>query len=183
MKKSRKNKTFKAYEKILRDDKDFDYSYLLILERKKLQRMYDYFENSKISLENPRVASEISICLRLIDIIMEEDPVSLEYQRRISESSSSNYTTTKLSDGTYRLDLNSDNEEVVTVFPRYVNSRNESRFNPKIPLTMAMLEKSLNPGSPHNSRMVEWQKDNLRRIKAVHLYNKIRAYKIFNWWD
>ena len=39
----KKNKTFKAYEKILREDHDWDSSYLLTLEKKKLERMYDYF--------------------------------------------------------------------------------------------------------------------------------------------
>ena len=57
----KKNKTFKAYEKILRNDRDWEYNYLLSLEKKKLERMYDYFSNSNISESDARSAKEIAL--------------------------------------------------------------------------------------------------------------------------
>lgn len=42
----KKNKKFKQYEKLLRKDGDFDYGYLLVLERFKLKRMIKSFEEA-----------------------------------------------------------------------------------------------------------------------------------------
>ena len=43
MKNRRKHKTIKAYEKVLKQDKDWDFAYLYELERSKLKRMFNYF--------------------------------------------------------------------------------------------------------------------------------------------
>ena len=34
-----------AYKRLLADDHDWDYAYLIALEKKKLQRMHDYIEH------------------------------------------------------------------------------------------------------------------------------------------
>ena len=58
-----------AYKRLLANDHDWDYGYLIALEKKKLQRMYDYikceghFENKEV------VVRELAICIRLIDLM------------------------------------------------------------------------------------------------------------------
>ena len=47
----------------------YDYSYLLMLEKVKLNEMYHYFKNSDISYEDPRIAKDIKLAISLLDII------------------------------------------------------------------------------------------------------------------
>ena len=76
----KKNKKFKQYEKLLRKDEDFDFGFLLELERFKLKRMVKSFEEAS----HPHVGIEYTIrdlkmCVKLLDIIMEDDAVSKMY--------------------------------------------------------------------------------------------------------
>ena len=178
----KRNKTIKSYEKILRKDVDWDYGSLLVLERHKLKRMFNYFSNSHITDEDKVIAKEISLCIRLLDIVMEEDWASKDFLRRISESTKYN-TTEKLPDGTYRLKI--EDTEVV-VYPRYVNFRNESRFcEGRKHLIQEVIDKINAPGNDINRalQLIELHKESLRQRKALHLYHKIRDYKMFKWWD
>ena len=45
MRRKGRNKTFKAFSKILKDDQEWGYEYMLIIERKKLQLMAPYYED------------------------------------------------------------------------------------------------------------------------------------------
>lgn len=146
----KKNKTFKAYEKILRNDHDWDYMYLLRLEKKKLTRMFNCFSNSS---QDTKESRDISLCLRLIDIILEEDPVSRKFYQSVVQS----------------------DENTTLHFPAYVNYQNENRFfNGGTRPIKEYIER--------NSRKPVFQLDELRKTKAMFLYNKIRAYKMFSWW-
>ena len=58
-----------------------------------------------------------------------------------------------------------------TKFPVHVNTRNYKRFVP-----LADLEKL-------NLSIYQTWLSSLRQIKAMHLYNKIRAYNMSSWWD
>ena len=51
MKKKRRN-PIHAYKHLLAKDYDWDYGYLIALEKKKLQRMHDYFKISDIAEDN-----------------------------------------------------------------------------------------------------------------------------------
>lgn len=51
---------------------DWDYEYLLALEKAKLENMRDYFATSKIAVGNEREAERIALCVRLLDIMIEE---------------------------------------------------------------------------------------------------------------
>lgn len=156
----KKNKTFKAYEKILRKDFDWDFGPLLILEKKKLSRMHNHFLNSNTLLprDNERIAQNISLCLRLIDIILMEDPVTNEFYRRVQKCS--------------------DNKDYLLRYPSYVNYRNENRFfeGNKRPIK-DFLE------TPGRSKEPVYLLEDLRRNKAMFLYNKVRAYNMFSWWE
>ena len=67
MKKKRRN-PIHAYKHLLAKDYDWDYGYLIALEKKKLQRMHDYFKISDIAEDNKYTTRDLGICLKLIDI-------------------------------------------------------------------------------------------------------------------
>lgn len=54
-------------------DHDWDFSYLLDLEYKKLVWMRDYFQKSEISPTNIERAHELDIVIKLMDIVRERD--------------------------------------------------------------------------------------------------------------
>lgn len=66
MGRKRKNNTVRAYKSILQKDKDWDYGFLLNLEKKKLQRMYAYFSTSEIAYGDELVARDLRICRELL---------------------------------------------------------------------------------------------------------------------
>ena len=74
MKKKRRS-PIHAYKRLLANDHDWDYAFLIALEKKKLQRMRDCIKQENHLVNNEIVVRDISICLRLIDIFMEEDAV------------------------------------------------------------------------------------------------------------
>lgn len=56
-------------------------------------------------------------------------------------------------------------------FPVYVNLRNYKRFIPTIDV------------DKYNESLLSHLHSNIRKEKAMYLYNKIRAYKMLGWWD
>lgn len=75
------------YRTILCEDHDYDFAYLLILERYKLQRMIKVFKyygaiRNTPSRHNPKV-KWCKICVKLLNIILEDD-TALEYYRENS---------------------------------------------------------------------------------------------------
>lgn len=181
----KKNKTFKAYEKILRNDQDWEYNYLLSLEKKKLERMYDYFSNSNISEDDAKSAKEIALCLRLLDILQENDPISKEFLRRTVEElpRSLNDLWEDAGNGLKKL-VHKDTDKVA-MFPVYVNYRNESRFHDgRIePIHKTLEDTSYLNIENRRTQVIQYHLESLRYLKALHLYNKIRAYKMMNWWN
>lgn len=134
--------------------KPWDWCYLLHLEQCKLREMADYFERKNRFVGVEKVVKDIRICIKLIDIICENDA---PYKSWLHQSY-----------GGYVKDF----EELEEVkFPKYVNIRNRHRF---------LSKDFLNGDYPNifNSLLAEY-----RRIKALALYNKIRTYKLFSWWD
>ena len=64
-----------AYKRLLVKDQDWDYAYLMALEKKKLQRMHNYIKRESRLEHKDYVVRDIAICIRLIDIFMEDDTV------------------------------------------------------------------------------------------------------------
>lgn len=148
-----KRSKIKMYEKILREDKDFDFAYLLILERFKLKKMIKNFQEA----QHPTVGIEytirdMQICVNLIDIILEEDSAYKTYLKQYE-----NLKMEFLPDG--RLELG----EIDVKIPIYINIKNKNRFFSDTQETSEIF-------------LMEF-----RRIKALHLYNKIRN-RMFSWW-
>lgn len=156
---SRKNKsTIKCYEKLLRKDKDFDFSYLLELERFKIKRMIKSFSEASV----PHVGieftiRELKICISLIDIILGEDAPMKTYM----ENNYGPNGKVKMSVGDDHI-LNIERDPDCYKTPIQVNTNNYRRFGLK--------EK------PNEILLMDY-----RRKKALKLYNSIRN-RLFNWW-
>ena len=71
----KKRNPIHTYKRLLANDHDWDYGYLIALEKKKLQRMHDYIEREGHFENSSLVVRELAICIRLIDIFMEDDAV------------------------------------------------------------------------------------------------------------
>lgn len=53
--------------------KDFDYGYLLAIEKQALICMRNYFSNSDIAVSDKEVARDLNLAIKLLDIILELD--------------------------------------------------------------------------------------------------------------
>lgn len=170
MRKMKRRSPIHAYKRLLADDHDWDYAYLIALEKKKLQRMHDYIEREGHLENNAIVAHEMAICIRLIDIFMEEDAV---YNTWLHQSFSGEIRFRKLENDLYALD--ETDRKPIADFPVYVNVRNERRFFRATPIRDAQQE--------GNRDRAILSIVSLRQQKALHLYHLIREYKLFSWWD
>ena len=180
----KRNKTIKAYEKLLRKDQDWDYSYLISLEKKKLMRMFEYFSKSNISTSDSLTTKQIGLCLRLLDIIMEEDPASKEFLERIKIPDDS-FPWEDLGNGVSRLDPNFYSSLDIAMYPKYVNYRNESRFylGKETPTQDLIEDHAYDGEESRRTQLVQYHLDSLRKLKALYLYNKIRSYYMLGWWN
>ena len=170
MKKKRRN-PIHAYKHLLAKDYDWDYGYLIALEKKKLQRMHDCIKRENHLANNEFVVREIAICIRLIDIFMENDSVHSTWLERAYSGTRIRFR--KLDNGHY--EMVDDDKEPLPDIPVYVNTRNEKRFFRSTPIKDALAE---------NRREYSIHlKISLRQQKALHLYHMIREYKLFGWWD
>lgn len=77
--------TIKKYSKLLKEDRDWDWAYMLQLERFKLKRMSKYFTKSQLVHGWERMVSEINLCIKLIDIVLEIDSKAYmnDYEARL----------------------------------------------------------------------------------------------------
>ena len=162
-----KRSTVKIYEKLLKKDKDFDFAYLLILERFKLKRMIDCFSKAKMSHERtPIDIRDMKLCVNCIDIILGEDIIYLNHLKKY-EDFDIQLNTTENEDGTYTLDTSN---WVSPLFDHYVNINNAKRFG---------FDNIIIDSKPY---LFEHLKIDLRQIKALHLYNMIRNRMLHWWW-
>lgn len=162
----KKRSKFKCYEKLLKEDKDFDFGYLLVMERFKLKRMIDSFTNAThpyVSIE--RDIRDMKLCISLIDIALEEDAKYMTWLDSVSENT---VLSTKPTDKEGISELVVDHKKYVD-FPGHINYRNIGRFMKDV-----VIDESNHVLKTHT--LVE-----LRRLKALFLYNKIRN-RMFCWW-
>ena len=94
-------KIFK-YIKLAYNDWDWDYYYMLILEKAKLEDMARYYATCNIAETDWTVARDAKICIKLIDIISGED-------------------------SSYNVKYNQKNFDVIIT--KYVNIKNIKRFD------------------------------------------------------
>ena len=159
-----------AYKRLLAHDQDCDYAYLIALEKKKLQRMHDCIKREGHLENNAIVVRDIAICIRLIDIFMEDDAV---YNTWLHHSFSGKLKFRKLENNLYELD--ETDRKPIADYPVYVNVRNERRFFRATPIMDAK--------AVGNRDKAILSTVSLRQQKALHLYHLIREYNLLTWWD
>lgn len=166
----KKKNPIHAYKRLLAKDQDWDFCYLIALEKKKLHRMHDCIKRESRLEHKDFVVRDIRICIRLIDIFMEEDAV---YKNWLHQSFSGKMKFTKVGDNLYEID--NDEDRPIADYPVYVNVRNEKRFFRRTPIKDAQSEGNRTKAILSITR--------LRQEKALHLYHLIREYTLFDWWD
>jgi hypothetical protein len=166
----KKKNPIHAYKRLLAKDQDWDYAYLIALEKKKLQRMHDCIKSEGHLESNAIVVRDIAICIRLIDIFMEDDAA---HNTWLHQSFSGEMKFRKLEKDIYELD-DTDRKPIADL-PVYVNVRNERRFFRATPIKDAQSE-----GDRDRAIL---SIVSLRQQKALHLYNLIREYNLLTWWD
>ena len=166
----KKRSPIHAYKRLLADDHDWDYAYLIALEKKKLQRMHDCIKQECHLENNAIVVRDISICIRLIDIFMENDAA---YNTWLYKSYSGEMKFRKLENGKY--EMYDPDRKPIADFPVYVNVRNERRFFRATPIKDAQQQ--------GNRDLIIHDTIRLRIQKALHLYHLIREYNLLTWWD
>ena len=164
----KKKNPIHAYKRLLAEDQDWDYCYLIALEKKKLQRMHDCIKHNSCLEHKDFVVRDIAICIRLIDILTKEDAV---FKSWLHQSFSGELKFTKVGENLYELDKE---DRPIVDYPVYVNVRNERRFFRRTPIKDAQTEGDRIDVIHFIIR--------LRQEKALHLYHLIREYKLFEWW-
>lgn len=157
-------KNIKTWFSTIYNDNNFDFSFMWIIERKKLQEMKKYFSNAQITTsENYKnICRWIDVCLHLIDIML-EDTSYLEQED--SKDNPEDYKS--LVD--YMMTRN-------YVFNHYVNLKNIDRFVTEEQLKN--MKKQLD-----NKSLAGHVKEFAYITKAKHLYYSIMYNKIEEWWD
>lgn len=141
---------------ILYKDRDWDWYFLLKIERTKIRQMEKYFRESDIAEQDKNNAKWLHVCDKLLSIMIEED-TALKYEDTPRETKS-------ILDFPHRNYLD-----------RYINTKNANRFFDED--EMGRLNK-YKEGNFHNIYL-----NNLRISKAKYLYYKIRENFTFNWWN
>lgn len=139
------------------DSAPWDWTYLLQLEQAKFKEMAIYFEQSKVSSDWKFQVRDCKLCIKLIDIILEQDEPFTQWLEE-------NY-------GMYKNKSIAIEKTFLAPISTHVNTRNASRFGE----TLDTYE-----SDPQTSNLF---KVDLRQIKAFYLYQKIRLYKLQNLWD
>ena len=113
----KKKNPIHAHKRLLAKDQDWDFCYLIALEKKKLQRMHDCIKRESRLEHKDFVVRDIRICIRLIDIFMEEDAV---YKNWLHQSFSGKMKFTKVGDNLYEID--NDEYRPIADYPVYVEA-------------------------------------------------------------
>ena len=164
----KKKNPIHAYKRLLAKDLDWDYGYLIAREKKQLQRMHDCIKSESRLEHKDFVVRDIAICIRLIDIIMEEDAVYKNWLNSLSGK----IVYKKINEKMNEVDVEWD--QPIPDYPVYVNVRNERRFFRRTPIKDAQTE-------DERIKVIHFIA-RLRQEKALHLYHLIREYKLLDWW-
>lgn len=152
------------WTRFLAKERDWDYTFMLEIEYMKLRQMEEYFKKRDTFVGIEYVRRDLRICLRLLDIVMGKNDLNIEH-------SSLKFIPFKDDNGRkmYKVD---GAPKIISYRKLYVNVRNASRFV-KFDFN--------NPDMDESSEISH--KESLRLHKAWHLYNLIRTYRMFEWWD
>ena len=142
---------------------DWDYGFLIEMERMKLQQMEKYFNNRNTFVGIEYVQRDLKLCLHLLDIVQEKDNLDIEL-------SPIKFVPFRDKEGRKLYKLESESK-VISYRKLYVNTRNANRFT------------KFDFSDSTDEALQIIHKERLRKEKAWHLYNLIRTYRMFNWWN
>lgn len=148
----------------LKKDRDWDYGFLIEMERMKIQQMADYFKDSEIIMEVEFVRRDLNLCLRLLDIVQGKDDLQIELNK---------FDTVAFRENGKRMYRMVGESRVISFRKLYVNVRNAQRF------VNYDIEQMTGKDKDNRATYLE----DIRKEKAWHLYNLIRSYRMFTWWD
>jgi hypothetical protein len=125
-------------------------------------KSFELSRESKLAHENVDVCiRDMKLCIECINIILGEDIYSKQFLKKFGELE---IKTIKNEDDTYTLDTSNWS---TPTYDHYVNINNANRFNMRV--------------DGANSDILQHIKDDLRKVKAMHVYNNIRN-QMFHWW-
>ena len=175
MGKHKKGNVVRTYKALLQNDCDWDYSSLLCLEQKKLKRMVAYFAQSEITEANKQTAKDLTLCVRLLDIVLENERFTNDWNE---EAHKCQVTQMEKIPGKGGHTLHFEYVAMPPDFPRYVNERNASRY-----CSLRHFHKGPDDSPCEQKYWSEHHKEELRKAKAWHLYNLVRECRMFGWWS
>lgn len=137
-------------------DREWDYSFMLEIEQKKLKNMIKWYEQNDYghSVSSHRIVREMKLAISLIDIILEKDN-----WWHIDNAYYPEY---------YNFVANQPLQQTCVILDKYVNTRNYKRFFPLL--------------SDNVIKQSVWIIE-LRVKKAWVLYNALRERYMLQWWD
>lgn len=141
---------------VLYKDRDWDWYFLLKIERTKIRQMEKYFRESGIAEGDENDAKWLRICDKLLSIMMDED-TALKYEKNRIETKNS-------------LGLPYYKDYLI----KPINERNAYRFFDEGMMKFLNVPK-------YDTKNIFL--NDLRIEKAKHLYYKIRENFTFNWWN
>ena len=137
-------------------DREWDYSFMLEIEQKKLKNMIKWYEQNDygISTSGPMTVKQMKLAVSLLDIILEKENFwSIDYPEDYKFVVDHKYQPLP---------------ETSFVIEKYINTKNYKRF-------FSWLNDSA-------MKSPSWKID-LRIRKAWYLYHKLREQYMMNWWD
>ena len=156
------NKFFRNVRNVIRwiptlyKDREWDYSFMLEIEQKKLKNMIKWYEQNDYgnSTSGPITVKQMELAVRLLDIILEKENFwSIDYPEDYAF----------VVDHTYN-----PLPKTSFVIDKYINTKNYKRFFSWL--------------NDNAMKSPSWKID-LRIRKAWYLYNKLREQYMMNWWD
>ena len=139
------------------NDRDWDYSFLLNIERKKLANMVKWYEDNDMGhcVNGEFVHRDMKLAVALLDIILGNDE----------------WWTVEITDVPMivngRFVGHSDDDYILD---KYVNLKNWKRYLPKM-------------NEHYFKRNPKLYSIDLREMKAWNLYHKLREERMKDWWD
>ena len=140
----------------------WDYSYLLRLERAKIEEMMDYHERRNFFVGWEIVVRNMKICLSLIEIILGERKL-FHFDGQLLFVDTTEEEKERMGGRAKKIGQSEDFKYNCDV---YVNVRNIDRFVPK-----------------NAQKWYIRHPDELYVLKAKYLYHKIRVERDEEWWD
>ena len=156
------NKFFRNVRNVIRwiptlyKDREWDYSFMLEIEQKKLKNMIKWYEQNDYgsSTSGPMTVKQMKLAVSLLDIILEKENFwSIDYPEGYEF----------VVDHTYK-----PLPQTSFVIEKYINTKNYKRFFPLL--------------SNNAINQSVWIID-LRVKKAWYLYHKLREQYMMGWWD